>query len=109
MTWRSPFDFPEKDGEYLVYYEDGYAIGTFHRQDEDTGHWSPSWGLRGWQHLPVPPVALVKKKLCRFVYRFVCTKCGYRYEDDEPPTPNLCPNDGMVLIEKKNTETSEGG
>ena len=54
--WRKPYDFPDKDGEYLVYVEDDnraeYRIGSFHRQTKDVGHWHPAWGIKGWQTLP---------------------------------------------------------
>ena len=57
--WKSPFNFPGKDGEYLVVLEDDnrreYRIGSFHRQNENVGHWFPSWGLKAWMHIPEYP------------------------------------------------------
>ena len=58
-VWKSPFNFPPKDGDYLGMGEDGYVIATFHRQDENTGHWFPSWGLKGWTTLPAFDAAKV--------------------------------------------------
>jgi hypothetical protein len=52
-TWYSPFTFPERDGHYLGIVDCDYVLATFRRQDEHTGHWFPSWGLKAWTQLPL--------------------------------------------------------
>ena len=52
---RSSFDFPEKDGKYLVLADGEYTIAHFTRQTEHVGHWTPSWGLTLWWPLPAEP------------------------------------------------------
>lgn len=58
LKWRSPFDFPEKDGDYLVKRKSGgYDVGSFHRskQDKEVGYWHPAWEVEMWATITAPP------------------------------------------------------
>ena len=50
---RSSFDFPEKDGKYLVLADGEYTIAHFTRKTEHVGHWSR--GVKLWWPLPAAP------------------------------------------------------